>query len=111
MEVTGGAIWIDKSWWYLIEYVWSRGRWMASDSLSDIDLVATGLDGNVVSLKRLQCNIAAEMVGIWISPDGSNTKILEVLKSTALEWGGKSGLVILSLCKIVLHFTLILVQT
>ena len=89
MEVTGGVIRTDKSWWYLVDYVWKRGRWVATDALHDIDLVATGLDGNVVSLNRLRCDEAAEMLGIWLAPDGNKNKILSVLKSSALEWAGK----------------------
>ena len=90
-EVTGDAIRTDKNWWYLIEYVWKRGRWVTSDALKDRDLVATGLDGKVVFLKRLRCNEGTEMLGIWISLDSSNTKILNVLESTALEWVAKQG--------------------
>ena len=56
MEVTGGAIRIDKSWWYLVEYVWKRGKWIASDCTGTMDLVAAGSDGEMVSLQRLRCD-------------------------------------------------------
>ena len=32
MEVTGGALRPDKSWWYLVEYGWKRGKWVATDA-------------------------------------------------------------------------------
>ena len=41
MEVTFGASSVDKSWWYLIEYVWKRGKWVANDAVTELDLVAT----------------------------------------------------------------------
>ena len=74
MEVTGGAIRTDKSWWYLVEYTWKRGKWIAKDSMPHLDLVATGLDGEEVSLQRLMCNTAVEMLGIWVAPNGGKSK-------------------------------------
>jgi len=29
MEVTGGALETKKSYWYLIDYEWVRGKWTA----------------------------------------------------------------------------------
>ena len=43
MEVTGGALCTDKSWWYPIDYVWKRGKWVASDPQLHLDLVATNI--------------------------------------------------------------------
>ena len=34
MEVAGRALSVDKSWWYLIEYVWNKGKWI--DNGSDV---------------------------------------------------------------------------
>ena len=31
VEVTRGVIRTDKSWWYLIDYVWKHGKWIAQD--------------------------------------------------------------------------------
>ena len=87
MEVTGGAIRADKSWWYLIDYVWKRGKWVGTDSCLDVDLIAMDSENKMVSLKRLRCDQAAEMLGIWLAPDGNKKKIISVLKKKALEWG------------------------
>ena len=78
MEVTGGAIRIDKSWWYLVEYVWKRGKWKASDYTGTMDLVAAGSDGEMVSLQKLRCDEAAEMLGIWLAPNGDTSKQISV---------------------------------
>ena len=51
MEVTDGALSVEKSWWYLIEYVWKRGKWVVNDADTEIDLVATSSKGDRVSLK------------------------------------------------------------
>ena len=89
MEVTGGAIRTDKSWWYLIDYVWKRGKWVASDPDVNLDLVANDVDGTRVSLSRLRCDEAAQMLGVWIAPSGDNTKIVQSLKKDAIQWEGK----------------------
>ena len=52
IEVTGGAIRTEKSWWYLVDYVWKRDKWVGTDSELGLDLIATGSDGKVVSLNR-----------------------------------------------------------
>ena len=89
MEVTGGAIRTDKSWWYLIDYVWKRGKWVASDPEVNFDLVATDVDGSRVSLSRLRCDEAAEILGVWMALSGNNKQIIKSLRSAALSWGGK----------------------
>ena len=51
VEVTGGTLRPDKSWWYLIEYVWHRGKWIAADTRDDLDLFAIAPNGDEVTLK------------------------------------------------------------
>lgn len=80
MEVTGGALSVSKSWWYLIEYVWKRGKWVATDVDKEIDLVAKDSLGNTVSLKRLHFNESSKMLGVWLSPDGNQVKFITDLK-------------------------------
>ena len=53
MAITGGAISVDKSWWYLIEYIWNNGKWSAQDAGTDLELLASTTTNNSVSLKRL----------------------------------------------------------
>ena len=81
MEVTGGVIHTDKSWWYLIDFVWKRGKWVVQDAEVDIDLVAKNKCGEIVSLKKLLCHEAAEMLGVWLAPNGDNSKQIQVLKN------------------------------
>ena len=60
MAVTGGSVRADKCWWYLLDFVWRRGKWICQDSDLDRDLVATSVNGEQVSLTRLRMNEAAE---------------------------------------------------
>ena len=89
MEVTGGALRTDKSWYYLIEYVWKHGKWTASDPDIPIDLMATDMSGQRIALSHLRCNEAAEMLGVWMAPNGDRTKLISELRAKAVEWGGK----------------------
>ena len=89
MEVTGGVIRTDKSWWYLIDFVWKRGKWIATDPMLGLDLVATDSKGERISLQHLRCNEASQMLGVWITPNGDKTKTILQLKVAALDWAGK----------------------
>jgi len=92
MEVTGGALNLDpsKSYWYMVEYVWKHGKWIASDAdLGDFDLVARAADGEFISLTRLNCNDESEMLGLWMCPSGRNTKMINSLRLAAVDWAAK----------------------
>ena len=62
MEVTGGALRPDKSWWYSVKHQWERGKWKATDAGSDKELTATGPDGVTQNLKHLDVTESAEML-------------------------------------------------
>lgn len=92
MEVTGGALNLgpSKSYWYMVEYVWKHGKWIASDAdLGDFDLVARAADGEFISLTRLNCDDKSEMLGLWMSPSGQNKKMINSLCLAAVNWAAK----------------------
>ena len=64
MKVTGRTLRIDTNWWYLVNYVWKHGTWIAYDTLTELDLVAITPNGIRVILKRLRCDTISEMLGI-----------------------------------------------
>ena len=89
IDVTGGALSVEKSWWYMIDYVWKHGRWVATDSGENLDLLATTTTGTRISLKRLHANEASKMLGIYVAPDGNNTAQITELKKASNDWGSK----------------------
>ena len=89
MGVTGAALSPDKSWWYLVNFVFSRGKWIAHDTSPDTDLVAPNKSGELVSLKRLFANEVSKMLGVWVAPEGNAKKLVRELKLKAVEWGAK----------------------
>ena len=89
MEVTGGVISTDKSWYYLVDYVWARGKWVTYDTNTSVDLVAKDSNGENISLKRLLASDPSEMLGVWFTPNGDTTKLISHLKLIALQWGAR----------------------
>ena len=90
VKVLGGAMDASaKTWWYLVDFVWKKGKWTTTDPLFDSDLTAPDKLGNTVSLKRLCHHESAEMLGIWMAPNGDQGKQVKVLRRKALEWGAK----------------------
>ena len=87
IDVTGDGISVEKSWWYMVDYVWKRGRWVATDAGTTLDLVATSSSGERVSLKRLHAHEASKMLGIFIAPDGNKKALIKDLKTSAITWG------------------------
>ena len=81
---------VEKSWWYLVEYIWKRGEWVANDANPGVDLIATSSAGELVSLKRLQAHNTSKILGVWVAPDGNNTTIIKE-KNASIEQGDKVG--------------------
>ena len=87
MEVTGAAIAPDKCWWCLVGFTWKGRCWKYSDEGDSFDLIVRNKDGIYESLKYLTCNLAREMLGIYLAPNGKETKQIEVMRAKATEWG------------------------
>ena len=47
------------------------------------------MEGNIVSLTKLRCDEADEMMGVWIATGGDKQKIIKKLKTAAVIWVGK----------------------
>ena len=80
MEIMGGCLAPEKSWWYLVDFVWKRGKWICENPGHDEDLVAKNSQGETVSLKYLLANKAQSMLRVHLAPNGNNLKEIEYLK-------------------------------
>lgn len=90
VKVLGGAMDAsNKTWWYLVDFVWKRRKRCTTDPLIGADLTASNKDGNTVSLKRLCNDQGAEMLGIWMALNGDQSKQVQILRQKALAWGAK----------------------
>lgn len=88
MKVTGGQIAAEKSWWYLVDIVWQQGKWVAADAEFDLPLTTPSPEGPI-ALKHLPCDVASEMLGIFMAPKGNHEKMLHTLRKKSLEWASQ----------------------
>ena len=91
MEVTGAAIAPDKCWWYLVEFTWHRGRWSYTNQGHQFDLKVRDKTGEEQIIKYLPCDVAQEMLGIYIAPDGNHHTQFDVMRKKAIAWGQYIG--------------------
>ena len=89
MEVTGGALASDTTYWYLLEILWKRGKWIAADTPLEFDLIAKTEENYFVSLNRLSWSTASEMLRIWMAPNGCKKKMIQEMRKSAVEWRAK----------------------
>ena len=87
IRATGGAIEPDKSFWYLIDFVWHQGRWRyALEADCPADLTVRDLNGDVKTLKRLDPSQAERTLGIRLAPDGNWQAEFDYLMAQAKKW-------------------------
>ena len=86
MQVTGGALESKKSYWYLVDFEYARGKWRAIDPEIEEDTLTAKTPEGRKELKRLSALIESEMLGIWMSPAGNRKIQLEKLKERARNW-------------------------
>ena len=90
IEVTGGCLVLDKSPWYLVDFVWNKGNWRFKDPAdARFHLEAKMHNGDMAPLKRLQASEAMEMLGIYISPSGNQSKQVEAMRQITDTWADR----------------------
>lgn len=84
-KVTGGAIAPNKSWYYLVHFKWVNGKWTYGDMSNVLNDSLSCLDKNEVmhELQQKGADVATEMLGVYLAPDGNNAKQLQVLTEKA----------------------------
>ena len=73
LRTTGGALRVDKSFWYLIDFIWRNNEWQyASSEDSPGELSVRGVSGEREHLERVEPSEARETLGVYLSMDGNN---------------------------------------
>jgi hypothetical protein len=87
LKCTGGALGPDKSYWYLVSFSWTGGKWYYSP-VSDTPTTLHMNDINDVRrvVRRIPTNHAEETLGVWIAPDGNTNTQVKKLLDKALQW-------------------------
>jgi hypothetical protein len=88
VQATGGALVPSKSYWYLLDFVWTQGKWKyKSIQAMPGDITIRGVDGIRVTLERLDPSEARETLGVHIAMDGNWREEIRVLKEKSIEFG------------------------
>ena len=87
LRATGGALRVDKSVWYLIDFKWHNNKWhYVSKTDSPGDILVRDADGDTKILQRLEPHEAIETLGIYISMDGNQKAEVKKLRDKAAEF-------------------------
>jgi hypothetical protein len=87
---TGGALEPSKSWWYLIQFKWDKGKWdyaSRDDMVEDIRLSSKDKDDVRTELQYLESHEAQKMLGVHLAPDGNNNAQFNVMLNKTKHFG------------------------
>ena len=85
-KVTGGAISPSKCWWYMIEFEWSEEcewKYVSMNDEQNINMYVNDHEGQRHMIKYLPPNVANEMLGVYLAPDGNNCTQIQQMTSKA----------------------------
>ena len=84
IRASGGALVPEKSFWYLVDFKWTAGKWKYRDTWNHPPvLVIRDPQGNRVLLRLLRSSEAEKTLGVFLTPDGNNTSEIDYLPRTA----------------------------
>jgi hypothetical protein len=87
---TGGAINLQKSFWILMSWDWSKGRAILSTPSTSTDTLLLTEGYNITSpieVPRLSPYSSYKTLGVYISPSGSSNQACLILKGKAIDYG------------------------
>ena len=90
LSCTGGAINPEKSYCYLVDYLWTGTRWRyrnAQEMSGEVN--APNPEGEIKPLQRLEPSQAAKQLGIFTAPDGNSTDQFNYLMGKAETFADK----------------------
>jgi hypothetical protein len=85
LKATGGALVPSKSYWYLIDFVWTGDAWRYAtqdDIPGDISINKIDDSGREI-LQHYKANVAKETLGVFLAMDGNNKEEARHLRSKA----------------------------
>jgi len=81
---TGGALNLNKSHWFLMHWQWINGATILDPIDHDRQLLLTaGFDQTLIPVSQISPFDSYKTLGAYLSPSGSSTKAIEVLRSKA----------------------------
>ena len=90
IEVTGGCVVLNKSSWYLGDYVWDKGNWVCTDpNEARFQLEAKLQDGTMATLCRLRSSETMEMLRIYLSTSGNHEAQIKAMHKITETWSDR----------------------
>jgi len=106
LNATCGAIVPEKSFWFLIDFTWTAGRWRYK-TIAECqgDLSVKDIHGKRSVLRRYEVSEAQETLGVYLAPDGNHQAQIKKMITAAQKWADamRSG----SISRLDVHLSLI----
>jgi hypothetical protein len=85
---TGGAINMQKSFWYLIAWVWKKGipKIATSTTAPGKMELTSGYSSTTTTVPRIEPSDSFRTLGVYISPSGSQLKQIKVLRQHSEQY-------------------------
>ena len=85
LKATGGALVPSKSYWYLIDFIWTRDKWRYATQDDFPGDISIRMADDLVreTLERLDFEVARETLGVFLSMDGNNREEVRHLREKA----------------------------
>ena len=88
-ELSGGCLVPSKSWWTIVDFTWNKGRWSYASDFEEASLRIKSVTGQLEDLRLLSPFEAQKMLGVWLAPDGNNTKQIAEMRDITTKWAEK----------------------
>ncbi len=85
LNATGGALKLEKCFWYLLDYTCKEGEWEYTVH-SDYELYVKNPDGSKSSIKQEEIQTSKKTLGIDNSPAENNQGHLEYIHGKLTKW-------------------------
>ena len=85
LNATGGALKLEKCWWYLLDYTCVDGKWRYTDIVPR-ELLITNPDGTKSAIKQEEVTVSKKTLGIYGTPVEENKGHLDHIKSKVTTW-------------------------
>jgi hypothetical protein len=95
IHATGGQLEPSKTYWYLINFNWTKGKWQYSTIDETPSHITMQNQQSPIQLKRLEVSEARRTLGVRLAPDGNNQAEFLYLRDECNQWADRirSGMV------------------
>ena len=87
IKATGGVMAPHKSWWYLVDFIWKKGKWTFRDAGAGKSLSAHDATGTVHNLTYLLPSEVTKILGVYMALISNDSKQVQYLKEKTSKWG------------------------